>query len=77
MDDLTCGIATAALTLQSVLLQSLVAHGQVTPAQALEVVDKALSASIGTAKTKDEKAVALVTIEALRGVREGIADMMN
>jgi hypothetical protein len=36
-----------------------------------------LGAFIGTAKTKAEKAVALVTVKALVGVREGIADLAN
>jgi hypothetical protein len=36
------GIATAALTTQSMLLQAVIAHGLLTPSQVLEVVDKAL-----------------------------------
>jgi hypothetical protein len=58
-------------------LQALVYHGAMTPAKALEVVDKALAASLGRVKSKAEKAVALVTVEALLGVREGTADMVS
>jgi hypothetical protein len=77
LDDLARGVATAVLTLQSVLLQSLVANGTMAPAQAFQVVDKAPAASIWTAKSKQEKTVAAVTVGALEGVREGIADMVN
>jgi hypothetical protein len=77
MDDLARGVATAALTLQSVLLQALVNEGAMTPAQALEVVDKAIAESLGTAADSPEKAVERITVEALEGVREGIADMVN
>ena len=42
MDEVARGIATAALTLQSALLQALVAHGAMSPEQALEVVDLAV-----------------------------------
>ena len=40
MDEVSFGIATAALTLQSVMLQALVAKGLLTPSEAVEVVDK-------------------------------------
>jgi predicted exporter len=66
MDEAARGIATAALTLQSVLLQGLIANGTMTPGQALEAVDRALAATIGSAKSRAEKAVALVTAEALQ-----------
>src|SRR5215469_7971415 len=42
MDEMARGIATAALTLQSAMLQALVAHGVVSPTQALDIVDLAL-----------------------------------
>ena len=45
MDEVARGMATAALTLQSALLQALVAHGAMSPEQALEVVDLAMEAS--------------------------------
>ena len=77
MDEMARGIATAALTLQSVLLQSLVTNGVITPAQALDVVDKALAAFIGPATSKAEDDVALVTVAALQGVREGLVEMVN
>ena len=41
MDEMARGIATAALTLQSAMLQALVAHGVVSPTQALDIVDLA------------------------------------
>ena len=77
MDEIARGVATAALTLQATLLQSLVATGAMTPAQALNVIEKALSASLGKASSKEEQDVALVTVQALERVREGLADMVN
>jgi hypothetical protein len=44
MDDISWGIATAALALQSVMLQALVSKGVLTTDEALEVVDKSLDA---------------------------------
>jgi hypothetical protein len=44
MDDTSRGIALAALTLHSVILQSLVSNGVRTIGEALEVVDKSLDA---------------------------------
>ena len=77
MDEIARGVATAALTLLATLLQSLVANGAMTPAQALNVIEKALSASLGKASSSQEQDVALVTVQALEGVREGLADMVN
>ena len=77
MDEIARGVATAALTLQATLLQSLVATGAMTQAQALNVIEKALSASLGKASSKEEQDVALVTVQALERVREGLADMVN
>jgi hypothetical protein len=48
-----------------------------TPAQALNVIENALAASLGKASSKEEQDVAPVTVEALEGVREGLADMVN
>jgi len=42
MDNIARGAASAALTPQSVILKALVYHGTMTPAEALEVVDKAV-----------------------------------
>jgi hypothetical protein len=61
------GTASAALTLQSVILQALVYHGAFTPAQALEVVDKALEVSRDRAMSKAEKEVEAASIECLEG----------
>jgi len=77
MDEIARGVAAAALTLQSALLRSLVANGAMTPAQALDVIEKALVASLGKASSREEQDVALVTVEALEGVRKGLADMVN
>jgi hypothetical protein len=77
MDEIARGVAAAALTLQSALLRSLVASGAMTPAQALDVVEKALAASLGKASSREEQDVALVTVEALEGVRVGLTDLLN
>jgi hypothetical protein len=77
MDEIARGVAAAALTLQSALLRSLVANGAMTPAQALNVIEKALAASLGKASSREEQDVALVTVQALEEVREGLADMVN
>ena len=57
MDDVAHGIATAALTLQSALLQALVAHGAMSPEQALEVVDVAVDVSWRIRAVKEERAI--------------------
>jgi hypothetical protein len=67
----------AAPILQSAVLRSLVANGATTPGQALDVIEKALAAPLGKASSKEEQDVALVTVQALEGVREGLADMVN
>ena len=77
MDEVARGVATAALTLQSALLRSLVANGAMTPAQALDVIDKALAASLGKAPSKEDQDVALVTVQALEEVRVGLTDLLN
>ena len=51
-----------AFSLQVALLRSVVAMGAMTPAQAQDVIEKALTAS-----SKEEQDVALVTVEALKG----------
>jgi hypothetical protein len=76
MDDISRGIATAAMTLHSALLQALVNDGLLTPAAALEVVDKALGAIDENPKSEAEEAVAAVAEQCLEGVREGIATMI-
>ena len=45
--------------------------------EALNVIENALAASLGKASSKEEQDVAPVTVEALEGVREGLADMVN
>jgi hypothetical protein len=77
MDNIARGTASAALTLQSVILQALVYHGTMTPAEALEVVDKAVHAAALGAKDKSQMEVANVARGCLEGVRETIAEIMN
>ena len=77
MDEVARGMATAALTLQSALLQALVAHGAISPEQALEVVDLAMEASTSNKASKTEEDVVLVAVQALEEVREGLANMVN
>jgi len=77
MDEVARGIATAALTLQSAVLQALVAHSVMSPAQALEAIDLAMDASMRNAASKAEDDVEVVVIEALEGVRLGLVDLLN
>ena len=77
MDEVARGIATAALTLQSAVLQALVAHGVVSPTQVLEAIDIAMDASMRNAASNAEDDVELVVIEALEGVRLGLVDLLN
>ena len=51
-----------AFSLPVALLRSLVSMGTMTPEQAQDVIEKALTAS-----SKEEQDVALVTVEALKG----------
>jgi hypothetical protein len=53
MDDISRGIATAALPLQTVMLQALVSKGVLTTQEALEVVDKSLDAVVDTPDEDD------------------------
>ena len=77
MDAIARGTATAALTLQSVILQALVYHGAMTPAEALEMVDKAVRAAALGATEKGQIEVVNAAGECIGGVREAIAEMMN
>lgn len=75
MDDISRGIATAAIALQSAMLQALVRKGVFTLEEALEVVDKALDAFVPGAEDADAAAVARAAQTCLDGVREGLAGM--
>jgi hypothetical protein len=77
MDAMARGIATAALTLQSTLLQSLAYRGAMTPGEALGVVDEALEAAKGAVRGKDEQEVANIARKCLESVRESLKEMMN
>jgi OmpA-OmpF porin, OOP family len=58
MDDISRGIATAALTLQSVLLQALVHKGALTSEEALDVIDRSLAVSTASLAESDNAAKA-------------------
>ena len=77
MDEVARGIARAALTLQSALLQAVVAYRVMSPKQALEVVDVAVEVSMRNRASKAEEEVVLITVEALEGVRVGLTDLLN
>jgi hypothetical protein len=70
MDEISRGIATAALTLQSVLLQALVSKGVLTPEEALEVVDEGLDAVTHSPRDKEADSVKGIALSCLEGVRE-------
>ena len=77
MDDISRGIATAALSLQSVLLQALVHKGVLTPSEALDVADKSLAAARIDPRDDDEAEVAEVTVTCLEHIREGLVGMAS
>jgi hypothetical protein len=73
MDDISPGIATAALTLQSVLLQTLVHRGVITHEDALGIVDRSLEAAADVPSAETDSKVAMITQDCLAGAREGLA----
>ena len=73
MDDYSRGIATAALTLQSVLLQALVHKGVISRKDALGIFDRSLDAAANVPSARAAGKVAEVAKECLTGVREGLA----
>ena len=75
MDEISRGLATAAIALQSAMLQALVKKGMFTLEEALEVVDKGLDAFVPGAEDPDAAAVAWAAQTGLDGVREGLAGM--
>ena len=72
MDDISRGIATAALRLQSAMLQALVSNGVLTIDEALEVVDKSLDAVLDTPDDEGVDDVIEVAYACLEYVREGL-----
>jgi hypothetical protein len=48
-----------------------------SPEQVLEVLDLAVEASMRKQASKAEDDVAVITVEALQEVREGLADMVD
>ena len=77
MDDYSRGIATATLTLQSVLLQALVHKGVITRADALGIVDRSLETAATVPSVEAESELAEITQDCLTGVREGLAAMVE
>jgi len=75
MDEAAQGIATAALTLQSVLLQALVHKGVLSREDALGIVDRSLEAAANAESVEEAGAVAEITQGCLVGVLEGLAAM--
>ena len=75
MDEISRGLATAAIALESALLQALVRKGVFTLQEALEVVDKGLDAFVPGSEDADAAAVAWAAQTCLDGVREGLAGM--
>lgn len=73
MDDIARGIATAALTLQSFLLQALVHRGVLTSEEALDIVDRSVAAAANPLDAEEVGLVAEVVQSCLAGVREGLA----
>jgi len=75
MDEAAQGIATAALTLQSVLLQSLVQKGVLSRDDALGIVDRSLDAASNVPSAEEAGVVAEITQGCLAGVRDGLEAM--
>ena len=75
MDQTAQGIATAAFTLISVLLQALVHKGVLSREDALGIVDRSLEAAANAASAEEAGEVVEVTQHCLAGVREGLLGM--
>ena len=74
MDDSARGIATAALTLQSDLLQALVRKALLTRAEALAIVDSSLLNAASHPDAEVTLEAAQITRVCLQGVREGLVE---
>jgi hypothetical protein len=72
MDNTSRGILTAALTLQSVMLQALVSKGILTIDDAFEVVDKSLDTLLDTPDDEAVHEVIEVAYACLEHLREGL-----
>ena len=75
MDETAQGIATAALTLKSVLLQALVYKGVLSREDALGIIDRSLEAAANAPSAEEAGEAAEITQGCLAGVREGLAAM--
>jgi hypothetical protein len=75
MDHIARGVASAALTLQSILLQALVHKGVLTPAEALGAIDQSLDAVANSVRNESDRRMAEVAHSCLSDVRDGVAAM--
>jgi hypothetical protein len=75
MDDISRGTATAALTLQLVVLQTLVHKGVITRKDALGIVDRSLEAAANVPSSRAARRITEITRDCLSGMREGLADI--
>jgi len=75
MDEAAQGIASAALTLQFVLLQALSRRGVLSRDDALGIVDRDLEAAANVPSAEEADDVAKITQGSLMGVRERLAAM--
>jgi hypothetical protein len=75
MDEAARGIATAALSLQSMLLQALVHKGVLSREDALGIVDRSLEAAANAPSAEEAGEVAEITQGCLVGVLGRLAAM--
>ena len=74
MDDSARGIATAALTLQSNLLNALIRKAVLTRVEALDIVDSSLLNAASHPDAEATLEAAEITRICLQGVREGLVE---
>ena len=77
MDDSSGGIAMAAITLQSVMLQTLVADGVLTLEDALQLVDRAKDTFIFAAEGEIPDPAKAAALTCLANVRDGLVAMFG
>jgi hypothetical protein len=73
MDHIARGVASAALSLQSILPQALVHNGVLTPAEAPG--DQSLDAVANSVRNESDRRMAEVTHNCLSDVQDGVAAM--
>lgn len=77
MNDFSRGIAMAAITLQSVMLQTLVADGVLTVGDALQLVDRAKDTFIFAAEGEIPDPANETALTCLANVREALIAMFG